>query len=334
MTSAASSVFPWQQAVWEHLLTYVRQQRIPQALMFAGPAGLGKRRLADCFAQLLLCQAQPTPATTACGVCTGCRLLRAGAHPDYFEISPDEPGKAIGIDKIRRLIEQLALKPQFEARRVVIFQPAESLNNASANAFLKCLEEPTERTSLVLVCEQAAKLPATIRSRCQIINCRPPDRTSAEHWLLQQGVGGNIQALLDMAHGAPLLAADYARLEYMELRRQYFKAWLEIAEGKTNAAALAEQWQKTENISPAVLIDWLTAWITAIIKLAYGIEAQRIGDPDLIAALRPLAEKLELQSLYRYYDLLLAGNAQIATQLNKQLLFENLLITWRQLNKP
>lgn len=326
-----NSIYPWQQTVWRHLLGYVEQQRIPQALLMSGGAGLGQRHLADVYARALLCHARQADGQ-ACGRCQSCHLLDAQTHPDYLPIEPDEPGKAIGIDKIRQLIVKLALKPQFEAYRVVVIEPADNLNTASANAFLKCLEEPTERTCIILLSEQPGRLPATIRSRCQIIACPMPDTELALDWLKAQGVEQNAKLLLDLAQGAPLLAKQYAEQQLVEVRREYFTQWLQIAEGKYNFSLAAEQWQKQERLELPVVLAWMIGWIVDITKCALHGEGARLRNPDLKKSLQALAERLELKDLFRFYDLLLTARSQLATQVNKQLLLEQLLIGWSQLN--
>lgn len=331
MKSGLVSVYPWQQPIWQHLRGYIEQQRIPQALLLTGVQGLGKRQLADVYAAALLCN-KPTSDGLACGQCSACKLLEAQTHPDYISIAPDEPGKAIGIDRIRRLIVNLALKPQFDAYRMVIFEPADALNTASANAFLKCLEEPTERTCFILISEQPAKLPATIRSRCQKIHCECPDPKSAGDWLVQQGVNGDSRTLLTMAQGAPLLAKYYGEQDFIRIRQESFDAWLKIAQGKSNLLAVAEQWQKQEIVDLHVLMTWLISWLTDIVKLAHGADPDGLSNPDFKKPLQAFAERLELKALYRYYDTVLSSRAQLATQLNKQLLTERLLIDWSQLN--
>ena len=326
-----SLIYPWQQTLWHQLQGYIQQQRIPQGLLLTGHAGQGKRQLAEQYAAALICQ-QPDDNSFACGHCSVCHLFQAQTHPDFLLIAPDEPGKAIGIDKIRQLTVKLALKPQFEQYRVVIFDPADALNNASANGFLKCLEEPTERTCFILIAEQANKLPATIRSRCQKIHCTVPDNQQALNWLATQGVKQHAATLLKMAQGSPLLALQYQQQGAIELRQRYFQQWLQIARGKAHWLDVAEQWQKTEPLETTVLLTWLSSWLVDLIKLAQVTTAPDLLNPDFSNDLQALLAKLDLKALYAYYDKVLISRAQLSSQLNKQLLIESLLIDWSQLN--
>lgn len=326
-----AAIYPWQQALWQHLLDYVQQQRIPQALLITGANGLGKRHLAEVFAQRLMCHA-PLADHSACGQCQSCKLLAGKTHTDFVQVEPDEPGKAIGIDKIRQLIVTLALKPQYETFRVVIITPADQLNTASANAFLKCLEEPTERTCLILLTDKPSRLPATIRSRCQTIHCRPPDRAIAKQWLQKEGVIGDIDLVLNLAQGAPLVAKDFANRNLLAVRQAYFESWLQIADGEANLVQLAEQWQKAENLDLAILLRWMLNWVVDIIKAAHRAEVAQLHNPDMKKSLQALADKLELKGLYRFHDDILKAHSRLNTPINKQLMLEQLLINWSQLN--
>ena len=331
MTNPSFVVYPWQQAVWEHLLGYISQRRIPQALLITGPAGIGKLQLATAFARSLMCQA-PQADHTACGYCHSCTLFAAQTHTDFLTIEPDEPGKAIGIDKIRQLIVKLALKPQFETYRVVLITPADQMNTASANAFLKCLEEPTERTCLILLTEKPSRLPATIRSRCQTVQCSSPDRKVASDWLMQQGVKENTDLLLTLSQGAPLVAKAYAEQGLIGQRKAYFDTWLQIAEGKQNLVVISEQWQKPDVLDLSTLLRWMLSWVADVIKIAHSADPDSLQNPDIKKSLQALAERLELKGLYRFYDSLLTAQSQLSTQINKQLMLEQILIDWSQLN--
>lgn len=326
-----NSLYPWQLDDWRQIEAYFKQGRIPQALLLTGAAGLGKRRLAECFAQALLCHAS-TPDHPICGECPGCQLFQAQTHPDYFWVGPDEPGKAIGIDKIRQLIVTLSLKPQGPARRIAILSPAEQLNTPSANAFLKCLEEPGERTSFVLISEMPSRLPATIRSRCQTLVCRRPDAQTVGAWLQQQGFNECTDTLLSLCDGSPLKARQYAEFGIMAVYRDCFAEWLSVAKGKQNVVTLVEKWLKLEQLPSTEILVWLLKWLIDLIKLKTAAERD-LPDTDYKKALQGVAERLELHGLYRYYDEVLKARQLLATQVNKQLLFEQLLIGWLQLHR-
>ena len=324
-------ILPWQQQNWAHLRSYIAQQRIPQALLMTGNKGLGKQQLAHQFAFALFC-ATPKDDGTACGQCSSCLLVKAETHPDFIEVQPEEPGKGIGIDQIRSLIIRLTLKPQFATYRVVVINPADKMSNAAANAFLKCLEEPTERTTLILISEKPAKLPATIISRCQKLALATPDKSVVAAWLADTlpGDAAQVQCNLALAQGAPLLALAYSSDQTLTSRNDCFKAWQAIAKRLSSPVIVAEDWQK---LAPAPLLFWMTSWIIDLIKQAYHPHAENLYNPDLQQPLQELAQRLDLKGLYKLYDLLLASRQRLDTSVNKQLLFEELLIQWQQLNR-
>ncbi|MDO9270561.1 MAG: DNA polymerase III subunit delta' [Methylobacter sp.] len=334
-----SRLLPWQQHQWEHLCSYIAQERIPQALLITGNKGLGKRQLANQFAVALLC-ATPQANGMACGLCSSCLLVNAETHPDFIHVQPEEPGKGITIGQTRSLITRLTLKPQFDTYRVVIINPADKMNNAAANAFLKCLEEPTERTVIILITEKPTKLPATIISRCQKLAITTPDTGATLAWLekifLEKTLQGDtnpnmtLPGSLALAQGAPLLALDYANDETLTLRNECFNAWMAIAKQLKSPVIIAEDWHK---LPASPLIFWITSWIIDLIKCFYHTNAENLYNPDLNEQWQELSQRLELKGLYKLYDLLLVGRQRLDTQINKQLLFEEILIQWHELNR-
>ncbi len=323
-----SPILPWQQQNWDHLNSYIQQQRIPQALLITGRKGLGKQQLATQFAQSLLCTARLTSGLF-CGHCSSCVLFSAGTHPDFIQVTPEEDKKTIGIDAIRDLITKLTLKPQFDSYRVVLINPGHQLTNNAANSFLKCLEEPNERTCIILLTEKPTKLPATIISRCQKLTVVIPSQTMAKNWLNSEKVSENIEVLLNLTQGAPLLAKEYANDAIIKTRLQCFNDWLKVAKSELNPIVLAEQWHKQD---VGNLMFWQISWITDIIKSRYSLETDSLYHADLKNSLQELSLKLNLKSVYKYYDLLLASQQKLETQINKQLMFEEILIEWAKLN--
>ena len=320
-----SKLYPWHHSSWRHLSAYVEQERVPQALLINGVKGLGKQQLALHFAQYLMCPNKQ--AQDFCGHCESCQLFIAKTHPDFIWVQPEEVGKAIGVDLIRSLIVKLRLKPQYSGFRVVLISPAEKMNNNSANAFLKCLEEPPERTMFILLAEKMQVLPATIISRCQKLLLKPPKLEEVGVWLQAQGVTEQQELLLNLAEGAPLLALDYAQSNVIEQLQNCFTEWQKIPLSNACPVELAEKWHK---LSASQILPWLISWTEDIIKCYFHVESALLRNPDLEKHLNVLSKCLDLQCLYEFHRLLLNDMQRIQTQLNKQLLFEEILITWAQ----
>lgn len=320
--------FPWLESSCQQLSSYINQNRVPQALLITGNKGLGKRQLASYFSQTLLCTSL-LPDGAYCGECQSCILFNAKTHPDYFLLEPEETGKEIGIAVIRQLISKLALKPQLESHRVVVITPADSLNKNSANAFLKYLEEPTERTSLILVSEQPSKLLATIKSRCQKFPLPIPDKAIVKTWCQQQGIVEDNELLLNLAQRSPLLVKQFAESGLLKLRAECFANWIKMTQSDPDFIALAEQWHK-QDIN--LLLWWIISWVSDMVKLAYCKQPANISNPDVANDLQEIVVKLNLKDLYKYYDFLLLNRQRLNTQLNKQLMIEEILIQWIKLN--
>ena len=322
------TLLPWLQPHWQHLCDYNDQNRVPQALLISGNKGLGKLQLATHYTAALLCTNRQQHGV-ACNHCNSCLLLKAQSHPDFIQLQPEEPGKTITIDQVRQLISRLTLKPQFDQYRVIIIDPAELMNKAAANAFLKYLEEPTERTVMVLITAKPTRLLPTIVSRCQKIVITQPDKFIINSWLKQHTTDKDVSLLLNLAQNSPLLALDYAEADTLSLRNECFEAWLNISLKRQHPVIVAENWHK---LPAPFLLTWLTTWVIDLIKCHYQINTDALYNPDFKERFQVLVEKIEPKGLYELYDLLLMRQKLLETSINKQCLFEEILITWANLS--
>jgi len=322
------SILPWLQPHWQHLCDYNSQNRVPQALLISGNKGLGKLQLANQYAAALLCPNLQQNGL-ACDHCTSCLLFKAHSHPDFIQLQPEVPGKTITIGQIRQLIARLTLKPQFDKYRVIIIEPAELMNNAAANAFLKYLEEPTARTVIILITDKPTRLLATIVSRCQKLAINQPDKVLINSWLKQHTNREDVNLLLNLAQGSPLLALNYAEEDTLRLRNDCFETWMSISKHQNHPVIVAENWFKLP--APA-LLTWLTTWVIDLIRCRYTHSSDALYNQDLKDNLQGLAQKIDPKGLYKLYDLLLMRQQLLDTPINKQALFEEILITWADLN--
>ena len=155
----------------KEVLTRVLAGRtVPAGLLFSGPAGVGKRRVADAFVRAWLCLEE---SGAPCGRCASCTHPSGKAHPDRLEVVPEEKKKSIGVDQVRELSAWIAQTPARGRRKAVVVDPADALGLEAANALLKTLEEPPPGSVIVLVASRPGSLPATVRSRCQQVSFGP-----------------------------------------------------------------------------------------------------------------------------------------------------------------
>lgn len=171
--------------------------RLPHALLFSGPEGVGKRRTAEALAAALLCSSPA--AGHPCGTCESCRAFSRGIHPDFFFVVPEAVGKgarSIRIEAMRALGSALARPPELASRQVALIDDAQRMNEAAANSFLKTLEEPTGDVVFLLVTGMRAALLDTIVSRCLEIPFGPLALPELSEVLRRHGVEAEEAAAL------------------------------------------------------------------------------------------------------------------------------------------
>lgn len=178
--------------------------RLPHALLFSGPEGVGKRRTAEALAAALLCSSPA--AGHPCGTCESCRAFSRGIHPDFFFVVPEAVGKgarSIRIEAMRALGSALARPPELAPRQVALIDDAQRMNEAAANSFLKTLEEPTGDVVFLLVTGMRAALLDTIVSRCLEIPFGPLALPELSEVLRRHGVEAEeAAALAALANGS------------------------------------------------------------------------------------------------------------------------------------
>jgi len=242
MTTPASAGFsPWQQRAFDQTIAALRAGRLGHGLLICGPAGLGQLQVARALAEHVLMQGAQPERTR--------QLLAAGTHPDlqYISFIPNKSGDKlrteIVIEQVREIGQKLALTPQYGVAQVVIVDPADAINRAACNALLKTLEEPQPGRYLWLVSSDPARLPQTVRSRCQRLEFKLPPRAEALAWLEHLGHSGSEAAdALEAARGHPGLADQWLRTGGLALRREVATQLEQLAQGRTSAVELAQKW--------------------------------------------------------------------------------------------
>ena len=141
-------------------------QEMTHAWLFTGPPGSGRSSAAVAFASALIC------SNDGCGTCVNCRAAKAGTHADVEIIRTE--GLSIKIEEIRELLTRVAWAPAMGGWRVVVMEDADRLTESAANALLKAIEEPGNRTVWLLCAPTLHDVLPTIRSRCRHLQLVTP----------------------------------------------------------------------------------------------------------------------------------------------------------------
>lgn len=309
---------------------------LPHAILFHGPAGVGKLELAQELARWMLCQQPGTNG--ACGVCDACNWFAQGNHPDFRRVEPlapeeeseTAPGKKaakkslpiIKVDAIRELADFLNLSAHRGGWRVALIQPAELMNPAAANALLKTLEEPPARVLLLLVSHQLGRLLPTVLSRCRKVAVPLPDADIALQWLHSAGAI-DAETLLAEAGGAPLAALNFAEPE-RAARREAFLDQLarpRQLDACQTATTLSGQLEDTWG--------WLTRWVHDLV--AQRLAGQAYYFPARAGQSQALATQLDLPRLLDYQRELARDGRWLRHPLNAGLLLESWLIRYGEI---
>jgi len=156
-------------------------QEMTHAWLFTGPPGSGRSSAAVAFASALIC------SNDGCGTCVNCRAAKAGTHADVEIIRTE--GLSIKIEEIRELLTRVAWAPAMGGWRVVVMEDADRLTESAANALLKAIEEPGNRTVWVLCAPTLHDVLPTVRSRCRHLQLVTPSaKDVAEVLVSREGI--------------------------------------------------------------------------------------------------------------------------------------------------
>jgi len=161
------------------LKSYIEKSRLDGSYLFTGPDGVGKKLVAKTLSKAVNClESEASP----CDRCVSCLKINKDEHPDVYAIDCDTPilidsqsgnekaaSEAIKIGHIRQLQKNIALKPYEGKKKVFIIDSAHNLTPEASNAFLKILEEPVEKSLIILITSKPFLLFKTIISRCKVL---------------------------------------------------------------------------------------------------------------------------------------------------------------------
>jgi DNA polymerase-3 subunit delta' len=292
------------------ILDAMRAGRMHHAWLITGPEGVGKATLAYRFARRLLA-GQPAQDSLALDPANPVfRRVAAASHADLLTVERMINEKTrrmrtqIAVEDVRRINGFMSLTPAEGGWRVVVLDGAEDLNQASANALLKILEEPPPRAILLLVCSAPGRLLPTIRSRCRRLRLAPlPDDAMGS--LLAQYLPGLAAdergRLVTLAEGSPGRAIMLAVDEGLKIALLVDKLLADLpAVPLSRGYEIADFLGRSET-GFSTFMDLVRAGVAAAVRET--VRGRADPEQERLIALRPLVAWGELwQGLTRLQD--------------------------------
>lgn len=332
---AMKDELPWQADLWRRVNEARRGGRLGHALLFAGPAGVGKRSFARRLAGSLMCESRADDGRP-CGSCRGCVQVAAGSHPNLtwmtreFNEKTEKEKRDISMDQLRAMMERLSLASHYGQARVVVIDPADALNISGVNAVLKTVEEPPPGLHMLLISERPMALAPTLRSRCQRLTFQIPPAADAEAWLRSRMPDIDAAGALRDANGAPLAALEARESGATELHRTWREQLVAVAGQKADplvaAARLAPAGTK---LSAELVQDWLRHFQRVLHQLLRSLAG--VGDEKAFAV---IAARLGAAHIEQLLVEIIESQRRIHGNANPQLAVESLMISWWRRNAP
>ncbi|WP_239618962.1 DNA polymerase III subunit delta' [Cohnella mopanensis] len=302
-------------------------RKIAHAYLFAGPAGSGRREMANVFAQALFCE---RGGNDACGECLECRKVMHGNHPDLHVITPD--GATVKIEQIRTLQRELAYRSVGAGYKVYIIEGAETMTVQASNSLLKFLEEPPSPVVAILLAPSAQAVLPTILSRTQLIAFVPGDREALEKVLVQEGKSPLLaRAAVNLASGLNASRKLVEENWFAEIRNVVIQLGKENPTRFTASLLQAQAQVFKTDLSEHVetLLQLLALWYRDMIYAMTDRQSQMVF-PDQSEWISKTAWSRSVQSWVAVMESALTAARRIKAHVAPQLALEQFLVNVRE----
>lgn len=165
------------------LIKTLEKNRLPNAFLFAGMEGIGKKSIAYAFVKTLNCLVDNGGINCSCNIC---RKIREEKTIDHYHIKPSGAINQISVDDIREFHDNASIYPVEFRKKILFIHDADRLNINAANALLKLLEEPPKHLLIFLFTNSLSSLMPTIRSRCTLVQFHPIPWDILKEWIIKE----------------------------------------------------------------------------------------------------------------------------------------------------
>ena len=318
-------------AFLEHML---QGERKTPSLLFYGPEGIGKKKMAQHFAKAFLCLRDPLHMCS----CESCRAMEQGAHPDYLQVEPQ--GAFIVLSQIQNLVKVAAMAPVLSHYKECLIDQADKMNEAAQNSLLKLLEEPPAYWLFILVTDHVERLLPTIRSRViqlhfalltkaetqkvlELLPSLPNAAPGDEAW---QAWTAQKKILASLAGGSVGKAVAMFQANALELRKELLEILGHIGQGDllTFMAGIPLV-LRSERQESLVILELLALLLRDGLVLSTRLTVPLYNE-DLRGKLTTLFAKWPVEALRSALDMLQEARQGVGSFVNRRLVLEALFL--------
>lgn len=304
-------------------------KNLSHAYLFSGPKNIGKMTIAKLFIQSLICEnLDQLNIFTPCNNCQNCSQLIKNIYPDYFEINLLTDKKEISIEQIKELQYHLKLKSFLENYKIAIISEAEKLNKESANALLKTLEEPFDKTIIILITDDLQNITPTIISRCQIIKFNYVNDDLIYNYLLNTGERReNIRLIAKIIQGRPGLYFQNQLSEFLENYKNHVLFFEKLINAPIYKKLELIEQLLNENDKERVE-EIINIWLIYLHDIYYlkTNNSEKIINYNIVKNLNNFEKLFSLQKILELIKDLCQLPKKLQLNINQKFLFENLIL--------
>lgn len=323
------SILSDQKLVVERLKATYMNHRIGHAYIFDGERGTGKEEIALFFSKLLLCQ--QVVDNVPCETCHSCIRINSKNHPNLTMIYPD--GQTIKKGQMDEFLAEMTKKGFESGRKIYIISQSERMNQASANALLKYLEEPDGPVTAILLTESYSSLLPTIQSRCQRISLQPVTREKRIKVLEEKEVTTSMAATVTMLSANIDEAFELAQAEEFAQKRKTVLKLVEALDQNVYEALLYIQsswlqvFKEKDDVDQG--LDLLLYAYRDIVSLKANL-ASTLTYPDERSSFESMSMSMTYDQLTNIIEAILEAKSKLKGNMNRQLLMEQLMLTMQE----
>lgn len=334
------------------LIRTLQSGRVPGALLFTGEEGVGKKLFALELARALNC---PTPKNNqGCGECGPCKRTANFNYPSASDAEefkgiiwsdhPDvglvvAPKRLLVVPQMRQIEREANFRPFEGKARFFLVEDADKLNDPSANALLKVLEEPPHTSHLILMTSRPAMLLPTILSRCQMIRFSPVTAEEIEGYLVKNKLASPAEARVRarVARGSLGRAIEQDFEEFSSQR----KSMLRVLEALSTSKDHMQLLKSAEELNSAqqkdeyeVRLDVLEALIRDAWMLSLKAPADGVANIDLLPQLQKIGNQVESWRPARWINQIEELREQLVVNINRKAATDSLFLTMANATQP